>query len=138
MRVEIVAEMFAVLPYDFESAFARGRSAGIEAVIVPVSPVFSAQGARIAEQVMKYRLPSATFPQLVDDTGFLISYGVNLAKALMRAGDIAASILKGAKAGDIPVEQPTEFEFAVNLKTAKALKISIPRSIILRADRVIE
>lgn len=70
--------------------------------------------------------------------GFLFSYGVNSAKAFSRAGDIAASILKGAKPGDIPLEQPTEFELSVNLKTAKALGISIPQSVAVRADRVFE
>jgi len=59
-------------------------------------------------------------------------------KAFVRGGDIAANILKGKKPGDIPVEQPTEFELTVNLKTAKALGISIPGSIMVRADRVIE
>ena len=75
---------------------------------------------------------------LYTEAGFLISYGVNPAKAFVRAGDIAVSILKGARPGDIPVEQPTEFEFVVNMKTAKAIGITIPQSIRVRADRVIE
>ena len=138
LRVEIVVETFAAPPYDFEAAFARGVAAGAEVLIVLVSPVFLDQRARIAEQVMKYRVPSVGFPPHREDARFLLSYGTNFEKAVVRAGDIAVSILKGAKAGDIPVEQPTEFELVVDLKTAKALKISIPPSIMLRANRVIE
>ena len=132
LRLEIVAETFAALPYDIESAFARGRAAGAEAMMVLNSPALYDQRTSIAKLMMQYRLPSAGF----DLTGFLVSYAA--VKPFVRAGDMAVSILKGAKAGDIPMEQPTEFELVVNLKTARALKISIPQSILLRADRVIE
>ena len=71
-----------------------------------------------------------------EESETLIIYGS--VKPFVRAGDMAVSILKGAKAGDIPMEQPTEFELVVNLKAAKALKISVPQSILLRANRVIE
>ena len=138
LAVEIVAETFAALPYDLESAFARGRAAGVEAVTAFNSPALFDQRVKIAELALKHRLPSVGGQVLWSEAGFLISYGVNPAKAFARAGDMVASILKGVKAGDIPVEQPTEFELAVNLKTAKALGISIPPSISVRADRVIE
>ena len=87
---------------------------------------------------MKHRLVSVSAHVFFAEAGLLVSYGANLAKTFARAGDIAASILKGAKPGDIPVEQPTEFELIVNLKTAKALGISIPPSITFRADRMIQ
>ena len=132
LRVAIVAETFAALPYDLESAFARGRAAGADAMMVLNSPALYDQRTSIANLMMRYRLPSAGF----DNSGFLVAY-VAL-KPFTRAGDIAVSILKGAKAGDIPMEQPKEFELVVNLKTARALKISIPQSILLRANRVIE
>lgn len=138
LRVEIVVETFAALPYDFESAFAKGRAAGIEAVSVLDSPVFLDQREKIAELVIKHRLVSVGAHVFFAEAGLLISYSADLAKIFARAGDIAASILKGAKPGDIPVEQPREFEFVVNLKTAKALGISIPLSIMLSANRVIE
>jgi len=138
LRVEIVTETFAALPYDFESAFARGRAAGIEAVNVPTSPNFLNQRKRISEQLMKHRLPAVAFTFVIEEPGFLIGYGINSATAFVRAGDIAASILKGANPGDIAVEQVTEFELVINLKTAKALGISIPQSIAVRADRAIE
>lgn len=138
LTVEIVAETFAALPYDLESAFAKGRAAVVEAVTVLTSSVLFDQRRRIAELALKHRLPSMAGQVLYAEAGFLISYGVNPAKAFVRVGDIAASILNGAKPGDIPVEQPTEFELAVNLRTAKALGIPIPPSILVRADRVIE
>lgn len=138
LRVELVTETFAGLPYDFESAFAKGRAGGIEAVNVLTSPVFIDQRKRISEQLMKHRLPAVSFTFVVEEEGFLIGYGINVAKAFARAGDIAASILKGAKPGDIVVEQVMEFELVVNLKTAKAMGISIPQSIAVRADRAIE
>lgn len=140
LRVEIVAETFAALPYDLESAFAKAHAARVEAVNVLVSPVLFELRGRIAEQLLKYRLPAVASGTLWfdDKAGFLIGYSAKELSAFTRAGDIVASILKGAKPGEIPIEQSTEFEFVVNLKTAKALAIPIPPSIMLRADRVIE
>ena len=137
-RSEIVAETFAAHPYDLAAAFAKGVAAGTKAVISLESPVLLDQRSKTFELATKHRLPSIGAHALYAEAGHLMSYGVNPATAFARAGDIAASILKGAKAGDIPVEQPTEFELVVNLKTAKALKISIPQSVLLRANRVIE
>ena len=138
MRVEIVAETFASLPYDLESAFAKGRAAGTEAVVLLGSSAFFDQRTKIFELTRKHQLPSIGIQAGYSEVGHLMSYDVNPATAFVRAGDIAASILKGTKPGDIPVEQPTEFEFVVNMKTAKALGISIPQAILLRANRVIE
>lgn len=137
LRLEMIVETFATPPYDVESVFARTRGAA-GAVIIFDSPTFFDQRRRIAELVMKHRLPSVVNVHYFDQAGFLLSYGVNFNKAFFRAGDIAASILKGAKPGDIPLEQPTDFELAVNLSTAKALGISVPASIMARAGRVIE
>ena len=87
---------------------------------------------------MKHQLPSVVNLHYLDEAAFLMSYGANFATAFSRLGDIGASILKGARPGDIQVEQPTEFELVINLKTAKALGISIPQSVISRATRLIE
>ena len=137
MHVEIIAETFGAIPYDFESAFARSRTAGIEAAILLASPVFFDQQKRIAELALKHRHATAGFGGMAD-AGLLISYSANNNKAFSRAGDIAVSVLRGAKPGDIPVEQSTEYELAINLKTARALGITIPQSFAVRADRVIE
>ena len=136
LRVEIVVETFATLPYDLEAAFARGRKAGADALFVLSSPALTDRQTRIGELVRQYRLPVAGVGSLMEETGMIFTY--DAVKPYVRAGDMAASILKGAKAGDIPMEQPKEFELVVNLKAAKALKISVPQSILLRANRVIE
>ena len=138
LRAEIVVETFAAPPYDFAAAFARGVAAGTEVVLPLNSPVLTDQRMNIFKLTMKHRLPSMGNDARYAEAGHLLSYGVNTTTVFVRAGDIAVSILKGAKAGDLPVEQPTEFELVVNLKTAKALKISIPQSVLLRANRVIE
>ena len=140
LRVEIAVETFATLPYDLEAAFARGRKAGTEALLTLSSPALFDRRTTINQLVRQYRLPSVgtelAAMGTIADSENLIVYGA--VKPFVRAADMAVSILKGAKAGDIPMEQPTEFELVVNLKAARALKISIPQSILLRANRVIE
>jgi len=76
--------------------------------------------------------------QTVSEAGYLMSYGANPHTAFVRAADITVSILKGAKAGDIPVEQPTHFELVINMKTARALGLTIPPTVLVRANRFIE
>ena len=140
LRVDIVVETFAALPYDIEAAVARGRKAGAEAILTLSSPALYDRRTTINQLVRQYRLPLAGagvgLAGAIDGSEALFIYGA--VEPFVRAGDMAVSILKGAKAGDIPMEQPKEFELVVNLKTAKALKISIPQSILLRANRVIE
>ena len=137
LRVEIAVETFATLPYDLEAAFARGRKAGTEALLTLSSPALFDRRTTINQLVRQYRLPSVgTDLASIEGSEALVVYGA--VKPFVRAADMAVSILKGAKAGDIPMEQPTEFELVVNLKAARALKISIPQSDLLRANRVIE
>jgi putative ABC transport system substrate-binding protein len=138
LRLEIVVETFAAPPYDLDAAFAKGRAAGVEAVIHGASAAFADRRTSIAKLAIKHRLPSAGPMTTYAEAGYLFSYGVKPDKAFARAGDMAASILKGVKPGDIGVEQTNEFEFVVNLKTAKTLGIAIPPSIAVRADRAIE
>ena len=89
---------------------------------------------------MKHKLPASVGYPAVGwkETGFLIAYAALQDKLSVRAAEMAVAILKGAKPGDIPIEQATHYELVVNLKTAKALGITIPQSVLLRADRVIE
>jgi putative ABC transport system substrate-binding protein len=106
-------------------------------LIVLDSAAFFDHRRKIAELAMKHRLPSAVNVHYFDESGFLISYGINYRNAFFRAADIAVSILKGAKPADIPIEQPTQFELAINVNTAKALGIPVPATMLARADRVI-
>ncbi len=138
MRANVVEVGFAAPPYDLESAFEKGRKAGVEVLFLPTSPEFWAQRARIADLAIAKRLPSIVTSTGWTRSGFLASYGVDATKAFDRAGDIAASILKGRPPGEIPVEQANVYETAINLKVAKALGLTIPAGVRLRADVAIE
>ena len=137
LGIEIVPITFTGPPYDFEAAFERGRAAGGDALILFTSPAIFEQRALISRLVEKSRLPTIAPPNIAIDA-CLLSYGAGSSKAFVRAGDIIASILKGANPGEIGLEQPAVFELVVNLKVAKALGLKIPQSVLLRADRVIE
>ena len=100
--------------------------------------MFIYERRRIAELAAKNRLPGTYSMSEFVDAGGLMSYSPNIADNFRRAADYVDKILKGAKPSELPVEQPTRFELVINMKTAKALGITIPQSILLRADRVIE
>jgi len=117
------------------SAIARERAG---AVIVVTNAVFVQHGRQIAGLAAKHRLPSIAGSREYVQAGGLVSYGTNLSDNYRRAATYVDKILKGAKPGDLPVEQPTTFELFVNRKTAKALGIAIPQELLLRADKVIE
>ena len=108
------------------------------AVIIAIDSFFIQQGRQIADLAAKHRLPSMSGSREYAEAGGLMSYGQNLADNYRRAATYVDKILKGAKPGDLPVEQPTTFELFINRKAAKALGIKIPDSILLRADKVIE
>ena len=118
--------------------FAEIRTAKSEAVVVSPSPVFDDVRGRIAELALTHRLPTLlAFPEYVE-AGGLMGYGPSLAAAHRRAAYYVDKILKGAKPADLPVEQPTKFELVINLKTAKALGLTIPQSLLVRADEIIQ
>src|SRR5262245_21772824 len=94
--------------------------------------------ARIVEAAAKSRLPVMAQAKEFAEAGALMTYGVNLRDSFHRAASYVDRILKGTKPGDLPIEQPTKFELAVNLRAAKALGVVIPRSMLARADRVIQ
>jgi putative ABC transport system substrate-binding protein len=98
----------------------------------------SSQSPRIAELALRYRLPTMFANRLGVDAGGLLSYGPDVADMYRRAATLVDKIFKGARAGDLPIEQPTKFDLAVNLKTAKALGVTLPRTIMVLANRVIE
>jgi len=118
----------------FQAAI-RGRSGAVMTLTVLL--IFRNR-TRLVELAAKNRLPAIWGSKEFVDAGGLMSYGTSVADLYRRAATYVDKILKGAKPGDLPVEQPTRFEFMVNLKTAKALGLTIPQSILIRADRVIE
>jgi putative ABC transport system substrate-binding protein len=136
-RVELqVVEARAL--QDIEGAFAKMRQGRAEAVIVFSDALYTGRVRQLAELAVKSRLPLiGTFPQYAD-AGALMSYGPDLAGQFREAAAYLDRIFKGAAPGELPVAQPTQFELVINLKTAKALGISIPQPTLLRADRVIE
>ena len=107
-------------------------------LIVAGHPLFFPHRSRIHELAAKYRLPAIYGWRLFVDAGGLMSYGPSLADLWRRAATYVDKILKGAKPDDLPVEEPTKFELVINLKTAKALGLTIPQSLLLRADQIIE
>ncbi len=124
-------------PDEFDRAFAAMAKKRADALAVLEEPVFIAQARRIANLAAKSRLPTIGFSELAEGGG-LMAYGVNFLDLYRRAAVFVDKILKGAKPADLPVEQPTRFELVINLKTAKTLGLTIPRQILLRADKVIE
>jgi putative ABC transport system substrate-binding protein len=126
-------------PDDFEGAFAAIVRERTEAIILPPEPLIRSQRRRIAEFAAQHHLPLLLHgaPVLLESGG-LLTYGSKLGEYPRIVASYVDRILKGARPADLPVQQPTEFELGVNLKTAKALGLMIPQSLLLRADEVIQ
>jgi putative tryptophan/tyrosine transport system substrate-binding protein len=125
-------------PYDFDAAFRSLAESAPQMLLVLSSPHFIAHRERFAQIAIKHRLPVMNTFKFYVEAGGLMSYGVDTVLPFRRAGYYVAKILRGANPADLPVEQVTQFEMAINLKTAKAIGIELPTSILLRADEVIE
>ena len=123
---------------DLDAAFASIKAARADAVIALRNPLTATHRARIADFAARSRLPVIYPDREFVEAGGLMSYGVNVADMWGRAAVYVDRILRGAKPGELPVEQPTSFELVINLRTAKALGLPIPRSVLSRADEVIE
>jgi putative ABC transport system substrate-binding protein len=123
---------------ELASAFRVAAESRAQAVMTTQSPFFYENREALAELALKHRLPSFTGEPLGGEAGMLITHGASVPDSCRRAARFADRILKGHKPADIPVEQPTHFELVVNMKTARALGVTIPRVILIRADRVIE
>ena len=117
------------------TAFARSGNGGL---IVTASVLASVQRNLIVELAARHRLPAVYFDRLFVASGGLISYGANLADQYRRAAGYVDRILKGEKPADLPVQAPTKYELVINLKTAKALGLDVPPTLLARADEVIE
>ena len=128
----------ASTPQEIANGFAAMARQNAGALIVSLDAFFIQQKSQIAELAAKQRLPSIGGYGEYVEAGGLMSYGPNLGEISRRAATYIDKIFKGAKPGDLPVEQPTLFELFINLKTAKALGIKVPQTILAQATRVIE
>jgi putative ABC transport system substrate-binding protein len=123
---------------DLEGAFRKIDKGRVTVLYVIEDPLTYELRIQIADLAAKNRLPSIFASKEWVEAGGLMSYGFNYADSCRRAATFVDKILKGAKPADLPVEQPTKFELVINLKTAKAIGVTIPQSLLLRADQVIE
>ena len=123
---------------EIERGFVQMRRERAQGVIVPADALFMTQRLQIARLALSSKLPSVFANREYVEAGGLMSYGQPLSEFFRQAAMYVDKILKGAKPGDLPVEQPTKFELFINMKTVKALGLKIPPELILRADRVIE
>ena len=125
-------------PEEFERAFAAMTRERADALLVANDTTFLVNRARVAELALKNRLPTMNFYREMVHAGGLMAYAVNMAEFTPRAAVYVDKILRGAKPADLAVENPTKFELVINLKTAKALGLTIPPSVLARADEVIQ
>ena len=123
---------------DLDGAISAAAQANVNAVDVLGDPVFVENSKQLAELTLKHRLPAIAWQREFADAGGLTSYGPSFRDLWRRAASYVDKILKGATPANLPVEQPTKFEFVVNLKTAKALGLEVPTTVLARADEVIE
>jgi putative tryptophan/tyrosine transport system substrate-binding protein len=123
---------------DLDAVIARVRKDGTSGFIAPVGAFTYAHRIQLVQLALKHRLPGIYWVRDFVEAGGLMSYGANFGEVGRRAAYFVDKILKGVKPADLPVEQPTTFELIINLKTAKALGLTIPQSVLLRADQVIE
>ena len=125
-------------PNDFDRAFSAMSRGRADALIVFPSPMFYLEHRRIVDLVARNRLPAIYAFREAVEAGGLMAYGASITDQFRRSATYVDKILKGAKPADLPVEQPTRFELVINLKTAKALGLTFPPSILIRADQVIQ
>jgi putative ABC transport system substrate-binding protein len=125
-------------PDDFDGALARAKREGVGAILATSDPVTYLHRKRFVATALKHQLPGLYWTREYVEDGGLMTYSANRAELLQRAATYVDKILKGARPGDLPIEQPAKFELVINLKTAKALGLTIPPALLLRADQVIE
>jgi putative ABC transport system substrate-binding protein len=133
-----VVPLSVAAPGDMERAFDAARDARVDAMVVLSSALFAAEKRRIIELAARARLPTVYEHRDFTENGGLVSYGPDLRAVFRRAAVFVDRILKGAAPGDLPIEQPTNFELVINLRTAAALGLAVPPPLIARADEVIE
>jgi ABC-type uncharacterized transport system substrate-binding protein len=125
-------------PRDIESVFGAASNGRADAVLVLASPILNSRRTQVVELAVKRRLPAVYDRREFVEDGGLMSYGVSVVDLDRRVATYVDKILKGAKPADLPVEQPTKFEFIINLKAAKQIGLTIPPNVLARADKVIK
>jgi len=125
-------------PKDFDAVFPMMTRRNLDAIIVLEDPMINSQSRRVVDIALKGRAPAVVGLSSLVEAGALISYGPNRPELWRRAALLTDKILRGAKPGDLPVEQPTKFELVINLKTAKVLGLTLPQSLLVRADEIIQ
>src|SRR5437763_8480401 len=135
IRIDVRSPADVNLPIAFQTAVEQKADA---VLVLPDEPVFLTKRALIVELAAKHNLPSFYGAREYVDDGGLMSYGENLRIAYRNAASYVSKVVRGSKPGEIPVQQPTKFELVINMKTAKALGVTIPQSVSLRADDIVE
>jgi putative ABC transport system substrate-binding protein len=125
-------------PDELDRAFVAIGKDRPDALLVLADPMLGSQAKRIADLALKHRVPAVSMLRGYAQAGMMATYGQSFDDSYRRAAGYVDKILKGAKPGDLPVQQPTKFELVINLKTAKALGLTVPQSLLLRADEVIQ
>jgi putative ABC transport system substrate-binding protein len=125
-------------PSEFAEAFSVASRAQAGAIVILSGSMFFTHRARLAELAIRSRLPRLMAGRESVEAGGFMAYGADIGAGFRRAADYVDRILKGARPGDLPLEQPTKFELVVNLKTARALGLTIPPAVLARADEVIQ
>jgi putative ABC transport system substrate-binding protein len=136
LKVELL-QLTATQPGDFERAFATAAERAVSALVLLDDPVFTAHAQTLAQLAIRHRLPSSGFTEFAP-AGGLLAYGVSFPEMWRRAATYIDKIAKGTKPADLPIELPTRFRTIVNLRTAKAIGVEVPTSLLLRADEVVE
>jgi putative tryptophan/tyrosine transport system substrate-binding protein len=129
---------YAVGPEGYSSAFAAMREAGVQTLAIVSAPEFASNAAALASQALASHLPTVCEWDWMAQEGCLLGYGPDFAELRRRTADYVVRIFRGAAPGELPMEQPTHFKFAINLKTASALGLTIPQSVLGRADEVFD
>jgi putative ABC transport system substrate-binding protein len=137
LGVELVALEVSV-PADFNRVIGNAKNAQVDGLLVASTPMTGAYRKEIADLIKMHRLPAIALFRSQAEAGLLMTYGPSITDEFRSAATFVDKILRGAKPGDLPVEQPTKFELVINLKTAKVIGIAFPQSLVLRADELIQ
>jgi putative ABC transport system substrate-binding protein len=136
--LEVISHKLETMPYDIPGAFREIMAREPQMLQVASGPNIGLSQQKIVDETLRYRLPAIFIFKTYVDRGGLISYGIEIPSSFRRIAALTAKVLNGAKPADLPIEQPTIYELAINLKTAKAIGVELPTSILLRANEVIE